>query len=125
MFLQLTERILFPGRYEGDKLYAWYLCASGFVLPSIIEPFGTVVNEALIFGLKVFCTQYAGASCLIRTNNGLIYNPLNQEETREKLKLFLSGIDIVKDVDLSQKPSLITNHQQEFVDEWKKLECLL
>ena len=120
----LNDRIIFPGRYEGDELYAWYLCASGFVLPSTYEPFGAVVNEALIFGQKVLCSQYAGASSLIRADNGLIYNPLNKEESIEKIKLFINDIETVRDVSLSKKPSLITNHQQEFIEEWEKTGLL-
>jgi len=50
---------------EAQQLHAWYLCSSGFVLPSIYEPFGAVVDEALIFGLKVLCSKYAGSSYLI------------------------------------------------------------
>ena len=120
----LNDRIIFPGRYEGDELYAWYLCASGFVLPSTYEPFGAVVNEALIFGQKVLCSQYAGASSLIRADNGLIYNPLNKEESIEKIKLFINDIETVRDVSLSKKPSLITNHQKEFIEEWEKTGLL-
>lgn len=120
----LNDRIIFPGRYEGDELYAWYLCASGFVLPSTYEPFGAVVNEALIFGQKVLCSQYAGASSLIRADNGLIYNPLNEEESIEKIKLFINDIETVRDVSLSKKPSLITNHQKEFIEEWEKTGLL-
>jgi len=123
--MQLSDRVIFPGRYEGDELYAWYLCASGFVLPSTYEPFGAVVNEALIFGLKVLCSQYAGASSLIRADNGLIYNPLNKEESIEKIKLFINSIETVRDVSLSKKPSLITNHQKEFIEEWEKTGLLL
>ena len=87
----LESRILLTGRYEGLELYAWYLCASGFVLPSTYEPFGTVVNEALIFGLPVLCSKYAGASSLINNYCGFLFDPLNKKETLHKLNLFKIG----------------------------------
>ncbi len=117
----LEEKVILPGKFEGEELYAWYLCASGLVLPSVSETFGAVVNEALIFGLKVLCSQYAGASCLIRPDNGLIFNPLNGDDTIEKLTLLLAEIEPVGDADLTKKPSLMRNSEQQFRNEWRKL----
>jgi len=118
---QLQKSVLLPGRYEGTELYAWYLCASGFVLPSTFEPFGAVVNEALIFGLKVFCSKYAGASSLIRTENGLLFDPLSEKDTLYKLDYFLSLIDVVEKADIENKPSKMSNYKNNFVKEWRKL----
>jgi len=118
---QLDGKLLLPGRFEGQELYAWYLSASGFVLPSISEPFGAVVNEALIFGLKVFCSKYAGATSLINSENGLIFDPLNENETVEKLKSFINSIDILKEISLAKKTSLMHNFQDNLLNEWRKL----
>ena len=118
---QLEDKVIFPGKYEGEELYAWYTCASGFVLPSLSETFGAVVNEALIFGLKVFCSQFAGASCLINLTNGMIFNPLDRDDTVEKMDLFLEGLTAVDVVCLANTPPLIEDHQQNFSKEWRKL----
>jgi len=117
----LENKVLLPGKFEGKELYAWYLCASGFVLPSTYEPFGAVVNEALIFGSKVFCSQYAGASSIIQSDCGMIFNPLDENETVEKLKAFLNSIDIVDEVDMMNRPSLMSNTKEVFNTEWAKL----
>ena len=81
--LGLGNKVLFPGRYEAEELYAWYLAADCFVLPSTYEPFGAVVNEALIFGLPVLCSSAAGSSYLIDNKNGNIFNPYNENELVE------------------------------------------
>lgn len=117
----LENRIFLPGRYEGCELYAWYLCASGFVLASLSEAFGAVVNEALIFGLKVFCSEYAGAASLIKPGSGIIFDPLSESDTIEKLKDFIDSIAILEDIVLSNKPSLMSNFQTDFIKEWGKL----
>ena len=117
----LEEKVILPGKYEGQELYAWYLCASVFVLPSVSETFGAVVNEALIFGLKVLCSQYAGASCLINSDNGLIFNPLDEKDTKTKINLFMAAIEPVRTVDMTKKPSLMGSHEQQFSNEWRKL----
>ena len=116
----LGEKIFLPGRFEGNELYAWYLCASGFVLPSTNELFGAVANEALIFGLKVFCSKYAGFSGLVK-ENGILFDPLNKNDTVEKLEKFLSLIETIKEINMSNKPSLMSNNQAVFINEWSKL----
>ena len=78
--LNIKDRVLMPGRFEGNDLYAWYLVADYFILPSVYEPFGAVVNEALIFNLPVICSEIAGAASLINTTNGVLFNPLNEKE---------------------------------------------
>ena len=118
---KLEKKIFLPGRFEGEELYAWYLCASGFVLPSLSEAFGAVVNEALIFGLKVFCSKYAGAACLIEDDNGITFNPTAELETNEKLNAFLNLIDPVEDICITNRPSLMQNCQEHFLTEWGKL----
>jgi glycosyltransferase involved in cell wall biosynthesis len=118
---QLEQKVLLPGRFEGEDLYAWYLCASGFVLPSTYEPFGAVVNEALIFGLPVFCSKYAGASYLVSAGKGLLFDALNESDTTNGLLSFLSIILPVGEIDLKAKPSLMASAHDEFESEWNKI----
>ena len=40
----LDTKVIFTGILSGFSLYAWYLLADVFVLPSQFEPFGAVVN---------------------------------------------------------------------------------
>jgi len=117
----LQAKVLMPGRFEGNALYAWYLCASGFVLPSVYEPYGAVVNEALIFGNKVFCSIYAGAASLIDSDSGIVFNPSKADETVDKFHLFLDSLHIVDDIDLNGKPSLMMNTRNNFDIEWNKI----
>jgi glycosyltransferase involved in cell wall biosynthesis len=84
--LQLVERlniqrnVIFAGRYENEALYAWYPVADYLILPSTSETFGAVVNESLIAGVPVACSNLAGASCLIDGRNGWTFNPYNKDE---------------------------------------------
>lgn len=118
---QLEQKVFLPGRFEGEELYAWYLCASGFVLPSTYEPFGAVVNEALIFGLPIFCSKYAGASYLVSTNKGFLFDPLNESDTTNGLSNFLPTILPVGKIDLIARPSLMTDVRDVFTSEWNKI----
>lgn len=74
------SRIVFTGRKEGAELYAWYLLASCFILPSLQEAFGAVTDEALSAGCWCLISNRAGSSCLIEEGkNGNIIDPLDVE----------------------------------------------
>lgn len=117
----LDSKVILPGRYEGVELHAWYLCASGFVLPSTYEPFGAVVNEALIFGLPVLCSKNAGASSLINESLGLIFDPTDELNVNEKITDFIEMIEITSDICLAKRESLMTELQNDIDNQWKKL----
>ncbi len=118
---KLEGKVIFPGKYQGKELFGWYACVSGFVLPSLSETFGAVVNEALIFGLKVLCSKFAGASCLINPGNGEIFNPLDSADTLEKFSRFSYSLQPVGEVNLTKRLPLIDDHTQQFIYEWRKL----
>tara|TARA_R110002049_G_scaffold309052_2_gene516245 strand:+ start:4533 stop:5651 length:1119 start_codon:yes stop_codon:yes gene_type:complete len=83
--LQISDRVIFTDKKVGMELLAWYVLAQIFVLPSTFEQFGAVVNEALLAGCNVLCSEVAGASTLIRGNNGTLFNPLDQEQLTQLL----------------------------------------
>ena len=57
-----SEKIVFEGKKFSDDLISLYQNASCFVCPSIFEPWGLVVNEALSAGLPVIATKEVGAT---------------------------------------------------------------
>lgn len=117
----LEEKVFLPGKYLSEELYGWYACASGFVLPSKWEPFGAVVNEALIFGQKVFCSCYAGSASLITPANGIIFNPLDNADTLDKFQQFVDDLKPVGDVSLAETSPLIEDQREVFFQEWEKI----
>ncbi len=104
--LNLQKHVNFAGRFENEELYAWYQIADYFILPSISEVFGAVVNEALIAGVPVLCSGVAGAACMINDRNGLIFNPYNKEELLSAFKTVLTKEQKTQN-DNSQRISLM------------------
>lgn len=92
----LESKVLFIGRKEGVALYNWYLFSQIFVLPSVYEPFGAVVNEALVGGCFVMCSRLAGAATLINTNNGVLFDPENEKDFVNKLNVSILNFDALK-----------------------------
>lgn len=88
--LNINDQVHFIGRKEELELVSWYTLAQIFVLPSIYEPFGAVVNEALLGGCKVLCSEIAGASSLINKENGELFSPHNEKKLLSCLENSLS-----------------------------------
>ena len=62
------------------------------VLPSLIEAFGAVTNEALLQGCRCVISNRAGSACLIAEgSNGFICDPDSAEDIRKKI-LLAAGI---------------------------------
>jgi glycosyltransferase involved in cell wall biosynthesis len=104
--LALTDSCIMTGRFEGDELIAWYNVAQCFILPSYLERYGAVVNEALLSGCKVLCSEIAGASVLIDDNNGFIFNPFNKSQFSEQIKIMSSNCKPLS-LPLQLKPDLM------------------
>ena len=87
--IEMNE-IHFTGRLEGLDLISWYLVSDIFILPSTYEPFGAVINEALLSGCFTLCSSKAGASSLINSKNGKLFNPLDEVDLLKCIEEALS-----------------------------------
>jgi glycosyltransferase involved in cell wall biosynthesis len=78
-----------PGFLQTDALTRWYGHAEAFVLPSLSEPWGLVVNEAAASGLPLLVSARAGcAATLVPEPEGTTggqFDPLDLEEMTTKL----------------------------------------
>lgn len=112
--------ILLVGRYEGDALYAWYNIASVFVLPSIIEPFGAVTNEALLSGCYSLISKHAGSSCLIEEGvNGNTFEPSDVIQMASIVRMTLLSIQLSKK-SLSVKPNRMPQSFEKYYHDLKQ-----
>jgi len=57
----LSDRVRLEGFKNGAEIIPYYAFARCFVLPSVREPWGLVVNEAMACGLPVICSVNCGA----------------------------------------------------------------
>ena len=85
-----SDRIIFAGKKVGKDLISEYHNASCFVLPSLFEPWGLVVNEALSSSLPVISFSNVGASydLISNKNTGLLAQ--NIDDFADKMMLMFS-----------------------------------
>jgi glycosyltransferase involved in cell wall biosynthesis len=87
-----TDDISFEGYKQYDQLLPYYLNSDLFVFPTLRDVWGLVVNEAMMCGLPVICSKYAGCcQDLIREEeNGLVVDPQNLEELSDSISDLIS-----------------------------------
>ena len=85
--LGIKESVVFTGFLFGAELYAWYDIADFFILPSRQEPFGAVVNEALVYGCPVVASKNIGALDFLDNENGIVFDPERKDEFVKALRL--------------------------------------
>jgi glycosyltransferase involved in cell wall biosynthesis len=93
--------ITFTGKLFENDLKQAYESASVFVLPSLFEPWGLVVNEAMAQGLPVISSKFVGANAdlLEGKETGLIFDPEEKADLGNKMH------KIYKDTDFYEKAS--------------------
>ena len=83
---ELQDTVVFAGFKEYWEMPRYFALADLVALPSLEEPYGLVVNEALAAGVPVLCSKFAGASDLIRGRGcGIVMDPSDEQSLRESL----------------------------------------
>ncbi|ASF45701.1 glycosyltransferase [Methylovulum psychrotolerans] len=75
--LNIGNHLLLPGFKQYHELPLFYGLAKVFILSSISEPWGLVVNEAMASGLPVLVSNYCGcaADLVEEGKNGFTFDP--------------------------------------------------
>jgi len=93
---RVRDRIIFVP--HSSNLWAYYAASDIFVLPTIYEPFGLVIVEAMASGLPVITSRVAGAADLIidRVNGLLLRAPSDVNGLAARIELLLSDAGLRK-----------------------------
>jgi mannosylfructose-phosphate synthase len=78
---KIENKIVFVG-HVGEKLMVpYYQNARFFVMPSIFEPFGMTVQEAMASGIPVIASKFGGINTVLtHEKDGLLIDPKDEEE---------------------------------------------
>lgn len=81
------DDVLFTGWVSENEKVMYFTIADVFILPTLEDVWGLVVNEAMCCGLPVITTNVAGCSrdLIVPGENGYIINPKNSDEILQAL----------------------------------------
>ena len=88
-------RVRFVGFRNQSEMPAAYAMADVFVLPSVFEPWGLVINEAMNFGCPVVVSDAVGcAPDLVGPDNGRVFRAGDADALTAVLNDLLRGDDV-------------------------------
>lgn len=83
------DRIRFPGYLSDPEKAAFLDVVDVFILPSYNDPWGLVINEAMLFELPIVTTDAVGAREMV-SDNGIIVEAGNVEALERALRCLLN-----------------------------------
>jgi len=100
--LNLKNRIHFLGFISNEKKFQYLSCSDIFILSSIHEGLGIVIQEAMQTGLPIIATNKGGQTDIIKDyQNGLLVRYGDEETLAKKIDY------LIKDKELKKKMSKI------------------
>lgn len=119
----IANHVHFGGHCEGSELLAWYSVGQIFFLMSDYEQFGAVVNEALISGMPVICSDAAGAKILIK--DGCNGYAVDASDTQSTINASLKVINNIQPLTINSlehvRPNLMVIEFSDSVNGWRNL----
>lgn len=87
---ELNVKLIITGFInKQEELFRHYFISDIFILPSIYEPWGLVVNEAMYAKLPVLISEVCGCSLDLVKENGYVFNPYNLNDLTDKMSNIL------------------------------------
>jgi glycosyltransferase involved in cell wall biosynthesis len=82
--------VIFPGFAQRDQLAAFYALAEVMVFPTLSDPWGLVVNEAMACGLPIIASDAAGCAADLVDNgeNGYVVPAASVEKLAAAMATF-------------------------------------
>ncbi|MCE7039493.1 glycosyltransferase family 4 protein [Dyadobacter sp. CY312] len=108
---ELAAKSSFPGNIQFAGGFPWYKVPSWLaksdilVLPSLSEPWGLVVNEAMVCGMPVIVSETCGCAGDLVSNgvNGFTFNPKKQPTLDKALFYFMQHPDKINEMGMESK----------------------
>jgi glycosyltransferase involved in cell wall biosynthesis len=94
--LDQLENVVFCGFHQGEVLARLYAAADVFVFPTLGDPFGMVVVEAMACGLPVIATTASGeiADRVVEGVNGFLVPPEDGGRLLERMTVLARDADL-------------------------------
>jgi mannosylfructose-phosphate synthase len=108
---KMTDHVRLLGYVSDVDLLEYYRGASIFVLPSLFEPFGMTVLEAMACGMSVVASKFGGIRNVITDGkNGLLVDPTDAREFGSALVCLLRNTGLRKSIGQNARETMINSY---------------
>jgi len=113
--LGIREHCVFAGLRAAKEITTYYAFAGCFVLPSTLEPWGLVVNEAMASGLPILLSKRCGcAEDLVEpAGNGFMFDPTDEIELTNRMLAVSESSQAVLDAMGQRSREIIAEYSPE------------
>jgi len=112
--LSISGQISFVGYVENPALAALYKSADIFICPSLYEPFGLVVLEAMLQGLPVIVSNTGGLKEIVtHESTGLLFDPGNIDGLASAITRLIKDKDAQKALGNAGRRHVMENFHME------------
>ncbi|MBW1975520.1 MAG: glycosyltransferase family 4 protein [Deltaproteobacteria bacterium] len=93
----LEGRVKWTGWVNYSQLGSYFRHADVLIFPTLADVWGMVVLEAMVFGMPILCSKWAGANeMVINGENGYIFDPYQPEQLAELMRRFIDNGTLVQ-----------------------------
>ncbi len=115
----LTERVILAGYRSRHEVYGYLRDADCFVLSSLHEGLGIVVQEAMYAGLPIVCTDNGGQVDLVKNGrNGILIKPKDVTMLAEGILEFYENRDYASIVGWNNREDIAAYHIERNCEEY-------
>jgi glycosyltransferase involved in cell wall biosynthesis len=111
------DNVKFIAGQTWEKVPEILALADVFVLPSVIEPWGLVINEAMVCGKPILVSNQCGcvSDLLVDETNGYLLNPHNVNDIADKMTKVMSMSTLALEKMGEKSLEIIKNYTPELV----------
>ncbi|MGD8698738.1 MAG: glycosyltransferase [Gemmatimonadales bacterium] len=113
---QLHDHVTIAGYVADDRLVPYYQSAALFTLPSLFEPFGMTVLEAMACGTPVVASRLGGIRTVINSGqNGLLVDPTDRDEFAAAMVRLLTDASLAERLGEAGRSAVISEFSWEAI----------
>jgi mannosylfructose-phosphate synthase len=113
---RLHDHVTIAGYVPDDLLVPYYQRAALFALPSVFEPFGMTVLEAMACGTPVVASRLGGIRTVIRSGqNGLLVDPTDRNEFAAAMVRLLNDPQLADNLGEAGRSTVIEEYSWEAI----------
>jgi len=115
---KMQDRVHIVGYIPDENLVASYQQARLFALPSIFEPFGMTVLEAMACAVPVVASKYGGIRTVISSGkNGILIDPRNESEFVDAMMMILNDPSLARRLGEASRSTIQKEYSWEAIAE--------